>query len=83
MEKNDFIFYNSKPIVIIFEPIYVYDLKYHSVNNLINYVFFFQEKDLPLNTPTLEQRIRRDRRALTYEYDEKSGYYLGETGTVI
>ena len=38
-------------------------------------------KKLPSNTPTLGERIRRDRRHEMMEYDPKSGYFKGETGT--
>merc|ERR1712018_374269 len=38
-------------------------------------------KNLPPNTPTLRERIKRDHIGKFYEMDKKAGYYLGETGT--
>ncbi|CAB4056569.1 NDUFAF1 [Lepeophtheirus salmonis] len=38
-------------------------------------------RDSLKNTPTLGERIRRDRNHMFHEYDRKGGYYDGPTGT--
>ena len=37
-------------------------------------------KDLPPNTPTLGQRLMRDRQHLFHEDNRQSGYTMGRTG---
>ncbi len=37
----------------------------------------FRKKDLPSNTPTLGERILRDRNHIFHEYDRRGGYYEG------
>lgn len=40
-----------------------------------------REKDLPYNTPTLGQRLKRDARHKFWISDKHGGYHLGPTGT--
>jgi hypothetical protein len=39
------------------------------------------EKKLPLNTPTLEQRIKRDELMKFHNTDRHGGYHIGQTGS--
>lgn len=40
-----------------------------------------EKKGLPKNTPTLEERLRRDYQSMVHVPDRKGGYYKG-TGTI-
>ena len=41
-----------------------------------------KKKGLPSNTPTLIQKAKRDKSTNFFVTDRKSGYHMGETGTV-